>query len=91
MGFGKSLKKAFKKVAKIASNPLGGGDDGGKRQVEQAPEVAAPQVIQATTEVAKKEGDEGDDADTEAAKKKARSGGKKTLSVARGSGTGVNL
>lgn len=89
MGFGKSLKKAFKKVAKVAT---GGALGGGEEKQKQAPEVVqAPQSLQATTEVAKKETDETDDADTEAAKKKARAGGKKTLSVARGSGTGVNL
>lgn len=98
MGFGKKLKKAFKKVTKVVSKVapgagdlLGGGDKGGKEQV-QAPEVQAPvQNIQATTEVAKKEVDEDGDADTESAKKKARSGGKKGLSVARSSGSGLNI
>lgn len=91
MGFGKSLKKAFKKVTKIASGgiPGLGGDD--KPKVQQAPpEVVAP-TLQATTEVAKKEVDEDGDADTEASKKRARSGGKKGLSVARSSGSGINI
>lgn len=95
MGFGKKLKKAFKKVSKIATGGagipgLGGGDKEKKEQV-QAPEVQAPQNVQATTEVAKKEVDEDGDADTESAKKKARAGGKKGLSVARSSGSGLNI
>ena len=100
MGFGKKLKKAFKKVTKVVSKVGGGaipglGGGGGEKEkpVQQvAPEVAAPpQTLQATTEVAKKEVDEDGDADTEAAKKKARSGGKKGLSVARSSGSGLNI
>lgn len=94
MGFGKKLKKAFKKVSKIATGGAGvlglGGEDKPKDQV-QAPEVQAPSTVQATTEVAKKEVDEDGEADTEAAKKKARAGGKKGLSVARSSGSGLNI
>lgn len=89
MGFGKSLKKAFKKVAKIAGNPLGGGNDEKPREV--APEVQPAPIVQTTTEVAKKDTDQTDDSDTEAAKKKARAGGKKGLSVARSSGSGLNI
>lgn len=94
MGFGKRLKKAFKKATKIATGGVGipglGGEDKPKDQV-QAPEVQAPSTVQATTEVAKKEVDEDGEADTEAAKKKARAGGKKGLSVARSSGSGLNI
>lgn len=97
MGFGKKLKKAFKKVTKVVSGSAGGLLGGGGREKEKpvqqvAPEVQAPpQTLQATTEVAKKETDEDGDADTEAAKKKARAGGKKGLSVARSSGSGLNI
>lgn len=96
MGFGKKLKKAFKKVTKVVSGGLipglGGGGEKEKPVQQVAPEVQAPPpTLQATTEVAKKETDEDGDADTEAAKKKARSGGKKGLSVARSSGSGLNI
>lgn len=101
MGFGKKLKKAFKKVTKVVSKVGGGAipglGGGGEKEKEKpvqqvAPEVQAPpQTLQATTEVAKKEVDEDGDSDTEAAKKKARSGGKKGLSVARSSGSGLNI
>ena len=106
MGFGKKLKKAFKKVTNVVSKVGGGALDpigsiiGGKdkepeKVVEAAPAVQAPpptpQAIQTTTEVAKKETDGEDEGDTEAAKKAARRGGKKNLSVARSSGTGINI
>lgn len=92
MGFGKKLKKAFKKVTKIAGGlpGVGGGDDKKEKVQQVAPEVQAP-ALQATTEVAKKEVDEDGDADTESAKKKARATGKKGLSVARSSGSGLNI
>ncbi|QVW21425.1 hypothetical protein KJF94_16050 [Pseudomonas hormoni] len=87
MGF---LKKAFKQVVKIASNPLGGGDDDKK-----APEVAAPAAPTpapaAVVEAPKADDKADDDADTEAAKRAAKAKGKRGLSVARSSGTGLNI
>lgn len=93
MGFGKKLKKAFKKVAKIAGSGgglLGGGDE--KKDTGQAAEVAAPPAgAAAVVEAPKEDGVDADDADTEAARKAAKAKGKKNLSVARSSGSGLNI
>lgn len=88
MGLGKSLKKAFKKLSKIASNPLGGDDE------KKAAEVAAPEAAPApaaVVEAPKADDQPTDDADTEAAKRAAKAKGKRGLSVARSSGTGLNI
>ncbi|NBF03767.1 hypothetical protein GV819_15850 [Pseudomonas sp. Fl5BN2] len=89
MGLGKSLKKAFKKLSKIASNPLGGGDDEKKAAEVAAPEAApAPAAV---VEAPKADDQPTDDTDTEAAKRAAKAKGKRGLSVARSSGTGLNI
>ncbi|WAT31167.1 hypothetical protein [Pseudomonas sp. GXZC] len=86
MGF---LKKAFKKVVKVVSNPLGGGDD------KKAPDVVAPEAPApapaAVVEAPKNDDNVDDDADTEAAKRAAKAKGKRGLSVARSQGTGLNV
>lgn len=102
---GKKIKKTIKKTVKKITKPvekvvkgtvgavggvLGGGNP--KTQViEQAAPVAAPppaQIIEAPT---KGDVETEDDAQTESGKKKARAGGKKSLSVARSSGGGLNI
>lgn len=92
MGFGKKLKKAFKKVTKIAGGGvdlLGGGDE---KKDRPAAEVAAPPAgAAAVVEAPKEDGVDADDADTEAARKAAKAKGKKNLSVARSSGSGLNI
>lgn len=93
MGFGKKLKKAFKKVTKIAGSGgglLGGGDD---KKDRPAAEVAAPPPAgaAAVVEAPKEDGVDAEDADTEAARKAAKAKGKKNLSVARSSGSGLNI
>ncbi|MBH0029314.1 hypothetical protein I6F53_20450 [Pseudoalteromonas sp. SWN29] len=98
---GKKIKKAVKKtvrkitkpVEKVAKGAVGavGGVLGQGGQPEQAAPVAAPppaQIIEAPT---KGDVETEDDAQTESGKKKARAGGKKSLSVARSSGGGLNI
>lgn len=91
MGFGKKLKKAFKKVTKAVSGSagglLGGGDDKKAAEVAAPPPAGAAAVVEAP----KEDGVDADDADTEAARKAAKAKGKKNLSVARSSGSGLNI
>lgn len=106
MGFFKKIKKAVKKVVKEVGKPIekagkevgkavGGALGAGKQEIIQqeapAPVVAAPPPAQVVdvTEQDKAEGE--DEAQTESARKKARAGGKKALSVARSSGGGINI
>ncbi len=87
----KKVKKAVKKVAKEVTRPvkqvagaLAGGI--GEAQAVEAPQAAAPIV-----DVPEKEVSTEDEAQTESGRKKARAGGKKSLSVARSSGGGINI
>lgn len=94
---GKKIKKAVKKtvrkitkpVEKVAKGAVGavGGVLGQGGQPEQAAPPPA-QIIEAPTngDVETEDG-----AQTESDKKKARAGGKKSLSVARSSGGGLNI
>ena len=90
MGWGSSLKKAFKKVAKTAKSGGGllGNDESGRKAPDVAPQV---QTAQAVTEPPKTEKEDLDESDTESSKKAAKRGGKKGLSVARSSGSGLNI
>ncbi|UHS65068.1 tail assembly protein [Klebsiella phage vB8388] len=106
MGFFKKIKKAVKKVVKEVGKPVekagkevgkvvGGALGAGKQEIIQqeapAPVVAAPPPAQ-VVDVPEQDKAEGEDeAQTESARKKARSGGKKELSVARSSGGGINI
>uniref|UniRef100_A0AAU7VH05 Virion assembly protein n=1 Tax=Escherichia phage vB_EcoS_P1338 TaxID=3161150 RepID=A0AAU7VH05_9CAUD len=95
---GKKIKKAVKKitkpvekVAKGAVGAVGGVLGQGEKSGVQVMEQAAPppaQIIEAPT---KGDVETEDDAQTESGKKKARAGGKKSLSVARSSGGGLNI
>lgn len=99
---GKKIKKTVKKTVKKVTKPIkkavgvvgGALGQGGKpdmQVIEQAAPVAAPppaQIIEAPT---KGDVETEDDAQTESGKKKARAGGKKSLSVARSSGGGLNI
>lgn len=89
---GKKIKKALKKVVKEATRPikqvaggLAGGMVGGAQAVE-APTPAA-QVV----DIPEKEASVDGEAQTESGRKKARAGGKKSLSVSRSSGAGINI
>lgn len=91
----KSVKKAVKKVAKEVTRPvkqvtrgLAGG--AGEAQVVEVPQAAATPAAQ-IVDVPEKEVTTEDEAQTESGRKKARAGGKKSLSVARSSGGGINI
>lgn len=88
----KTVKKAVQKVAKEATRPvkqvasgLAGGS--GEAKVVEVPQPAAAQIV----DVPEKEVSTEDEAQTESGRKKARAGGKKSLSVARSSGGGINI
>lgn len=95
---GKKIGHVFKKVAKVAvkvgslgtselvKGALKGPDIPAPEQSQPAPATGA-QVVSAPTQ------DNADTStnDTEAARKAARSRGKRALSVARSSGTGLNI
>lgn len=98
----KTVKKAVRKITKpvekvvkgtvgAATGILGGQKEPDVKVIEQAAPVAAPppaQIIEAPT---KGDVETEDEAQTESGKKKARAGGKKSLSVARSSGGGLNI
>lgn len=87
---GKKIKKALKKVAKEITRPvkqvagaLAGSPD--MPDIAPAPQAALIEVPQ------QEEVQTAADADTESSRKKARAGGKKSLSVARSAGGGINI
>ncbi|UYD60881.1 hypothetical protein PFPBOIHM_00040 [Aeromonas phage avDM11-UST] len=88
---GKKIKKAFKKAVKEITRPV--------KQVAGAlagapdmPDLAPPTPSAALIEVPHQEEVQTDtDADTVSSRKKARAGGKKSLSVARSAGGGINI
>lgn len=88
----KKITKPIKKVAKGAVGAVGGvlgqGEKSGAQIIEQAAPPPPAQIIEAPT---KGDVETEDGAQTESGKKKARSGGKKSLSVARSSGGGLNI
>ncbi|WNV46651.1 host range and adsorption protein [Escherichia phage Sekstaphage-1] len=97
MGFFKKIKKAVKKVVKEVGKPIekagkevgkavGGALGVGKQEIIQQ---EAPAQVVDVPEQDKADGE--DEAQTESARKKARAGGKKSLSVARSSGGGINI
>ncbi|UUB18449.1 virion assembly protein [Salmonella phage vB_SalS_PC192] len=91
---GKKIKKAFKKITKPVKKAVGalaGGGEPDVKVVEQAAPVAAPPQAQIIEPPSKDDVDTADEAQTESGKKKARAGGKKSLSVTRSSGAGLNI
>lgn len=100
MGFGKKFKKAIKKVVKKVTKPIeklakgavGAIAGGGGAQVVEVPvQQAAPSPAQLVDVPTQDQVSTEDEAQTEAGRKKARAGGKKSLSVARSSGGGLNI
>lgn len=90
----KPITKAVKKVTKEVARPIkqvAGGLAGGagEAQVVEVPQAATPaaQIV----DVPEKEVSTEEEAQTESGRKKARAGGKKSLSVARSSGGGINI
>lgn len=89
---GKKVKKAVKKVTKSVKkvvNGVAGGLAGLAGLAGGAGE--APQAAAQIVDVPEKEVSTEDEAQTESGRKKARAGGKKSLSVARSSGGGINI
>ena len=87
----KSVKKVVKEVArpvKQVAGALAGG--AGEAQVVEVPQAAAAPAAQ-IVDVPEKEVSTEDEAQTESGRKKARAGGKKSVSVARSSGGGINI
>lgn len=87
----KSVKKVVKEVArpvKQVAGALAGG--AGEAQVVEVPQAAATPAAQ-IVDVPEKEVSTEDEAQTESGRKKDRAGGKKSLSVARSSGGGINI
>ena len=88
----KSVKKVVKEVArpvKQVTRGLAGG--AGEAQVVEVPQAAAATPAAQIVDVPEKEVSTEDEAQTESGRKKARAGGKKSLSVARSSGGGINI
>ena len=80
---------AVKKVTKAITKPISKvvGMNGPEIQQVAAPTPAAVEVAPPTQMTQDTESDQA----TESARKKARSGGKKSLSVSRSSGTGISI
>ncbi|QHI00811.1 hypothetical protein [Escherichia phage vB_EcoP_PHB20] len=90
----KPITKAVKKVTKEVASPIkqvvGGLAGGaGEAQVVEVPQAATPAAQ--IGDIPEKEVSTEDEAQTESGRKKARAGGKKSLSVARSSGGGINI
>lgn len=94
----KKVKKAVKKVVKKVGRPieklgrgvvggLAGGAGGAVEVVQPEPAAAAAQIV----DVPEKDVEHDESAETESGRRKARAGGKKSLSVARSSGGGINI
>ncbi|WP_397381086.1 hypothetical protein [Pseudomonas sp.] len=80
-----------KKIKKAVSKTIGGGLLGGsKEKAPKVQEVAAPAPAAQVVEAPKEDSTEVDES-TESAKKAARARGKRGLSVARSSGSGLNI
>lgn len=81
---GSSIKKAFNKITKVASDPL-------KLFKEDAPKPAAEVAPAPEVQVAKDTPDDDVAVETEAQKKKTKRVGKSQLSVSRSSGGGISI
>lgn len=81
---GKSISKAFKKVANGALNTVGLGQDAPK--IPDAPDVAAP-----ATEAPVDEDQVVDTEDTASQQKQTKRVGKRSLQVSRTSGGGISI
>ncbi|AVJ51914.1 host range protein [Escherichia phage Ebrios] len=99
---GKKITKAVKKVVREVARPVKQAAKEITRPIKQVagalagtpdmPEIAPPTPSAALVEVPQQEEAQTDtDADTAASRKKARAGGKKSLSVARSAGGGINI
>ncbi|QZB85622.1 tail assembly protein [Escherichia phage T7] len=90
----KKVPKSVKKVVKEGASPVkqvAGGLAGLAGGTGEAQMVEVPQAAAQIVDVPAKEVSTEDEAQTESGRKKARAGGKKSLSVARSSGGGINI
>lgn len=94
----KKIKKAVKKVVKQVGKPIekvAKGAVGALAGGAAVPEVRVQEVTPAAAQLVdvpnQQDVSTEDEAQTEAGRKKARAGGKKSLSVARSSGGGLNI
>lgn len=81
---GKSIKKAFNKITKVASDPL-------KLFKEDAPTPSAEPAPAPEVTIAQDTPDDDVAAETEAERKKTKRVGKSQLSVSRSSGGGISI
>lgn len=91
----KAVKQVGKPVEKVVKGAVGAVTGGGGAQVVevpvQQPATAAPSPAQLVDVPTQENVETEDEAQTEAGRRKARAGGKKSLSVARASGGGLNI
>lgn len=86
------MGKKIKKLVKKAADPLGVvSKDEPKAAKVETPVASAPAPTAAQVEAPKEDSSNSDESDTESAKKAARARGKRGLSVARSSGSGLNI
>ena len=83
---GKSISKAFKKITKIATDPLKAVVGADKAPTPAAEVAPAPEI-----QIAQDIPDEDVTKTTEAEKKKSKRVGKSKLSVSRSSGGGISI
>ncbi|HBZ7523804.1 TPA: hypothetical protein MM130_000358 [Klebsiella quasipneumoniae subsp. similipneumoniae] len=104
MGLFKKIKKAVKKAVKQVTKPVeevakgavglvAGGNDGVTVIEKETPAatVSAPTPAVAIDAPSQDDIESEDDATTESAKRKIAASGKRSLSIARSSGTGINI
>lgn len=87
---GKKIKKAIQKVTK-AADVLGVHDEDKPKEAAPVAAVVSAPAPAAATVANPETSTDSSEADTEAAKKSARSRGKSGLSVARSPGSGLNV
>lgn len=89
----KVVKKVTKPIEKVAKGAVGSLIGGEAKVVEAPPQAveAAPPAAQLVDVPNQDNVETEDEAQTEAGRRKARAGGKKSLSVARSSGGGLNI
>lgn len=86
----KSVKKVVKGAGKVVGGVVGGIAGGGK--APKTPSMPDPIPAAAQVDAAQIDNPESDkDGDSESKRKKAQSGGKNRLTVARSSGRGLNI
>lgn len=88
---GKKIKKVVKKLTKPVEKLAKGVVGGIVPKPDMPSQQEAPTPAQLVEPPAQEKAESEDAAQTEAGRKKARSGGKKSLSIARNSGGGINI